>query len=480
MDAKTLYAAMGGSLSLARYEALLPAFNAAMVAAGITTPLRAAHWCSQLGHESGGLRWMEEIASGSAYEGRTDLGNTQSGDGVRFKGRGPIQVTGRYNYTAVSKWAHSKGLVPTATFFVDNPAQLASDQYGFIGPVWYWTVARPGLNALCDADDVVGVTKAINGGTNGLADRNARLATCKALGAALLPSGTSTTGGGTVGLDYYNVEPHATLLTSSYTAGRNGKTINCIYRHHMAGNLNLSQCVALWNTSGTSAHYTVNATGGIGQAVYDSNTAWATGNTEGNQRGISIEHANSTGRVNGSDTNSASWNMTDATIIGGARLAAALCLYYKLGRPVYGKNIKDHKDVRQTFCPGHLANGGMYHQKWMNEAQSFYDKLVAKSVNPDGSPKAAGGGSQSGATNTGASTGTTKGDDMALAQDEREALFDIRAMLMTLCAQDMGDGKKAGPYGGWAQTGNRTRTDLLAAIGEKVGVPNTFDTKGDK
>lgn len=386
MDAQTLSTTMGGALSLARYEELLPAFNAAMVAAGVTTPLRAAHWCSQLGHESGGLRWMEEIASGAAYEGRSDLGNTVAGDGVRFKGRGPIQVTGRYNYTAVSKWAHGKGFVPTATYFVDNPAQLASDKYGFIGPVWYWTVARPGLNALCDADDVVSVTKAINGGFNGLADRKARLATCKALGAALLPD-TTTTGGGTVGLNYYTVEPHATKLTSSYTAGRNGKTINCIYRHHMAGNLNLAQCVALWNTSGTSAHYTVNATGGIGQAVYDSNTAWATGNTEGNDRGISIEHANSTGRVNNSDTNPASWNMTDATIIGGARLAAALCLYYKLGRPVYGKNIKDHRDVRQTFCPGHLANGGMYHQKWMNEAQRFYDCLVNKSVNPDGTPK---------------------------------------------------------------------------------------------
>ena len=68
MDTGTLSKAMGGALSLARYEALLPAFNAAMVAAGITTPLRAAHWCSQLGHESGGS-WMEESASGAAPGG---------------------------------------------------------------------------------------------------------------------------------------------------------------------------------------------------------------------------------------------------------------------------------------------------------------------------------------------------------------------------------------------------------------------------
>ena len=386
MDANTLSKAMGGTLSLARYQELLPHFNAAMIEAGAITPLRAAHFCSQVGHESGGLYYFREIHDGSNYEGRTDLGNTQSGDGRRFRGRGIIQLTGRYWATEFSKWAYSKGLVSSSIYFVDNPEQMETDKWGCKTASFYWTVARPGLNALCDADDVLGVTKAINGGTNGLADRRARLATCKALGAALLPD-TTTTGGGTVGLNYYTVEPHATKLTSSYTAGRNGKTINCIYRHHMAGNLNLAQCVALWNTSGTSAHYTVNATGGIGQAVYDSNTAWATGNTEGNDRGISIEHANSTGRVNNSDTNPASWNMTDATIIGGARLAAALCLYYKLGRPVYGKNIKDHRDVRQTFCPGHLANGGMYHQKWMNEAQRFYDCLVNKSVNPDGTPK---------------------------------------------------------------------------------------------
>lgn len=187
MDATTLGDAMGWSLTDARYEALCPAFNAAMLAAGCTTVNRAAMWCAQLGHESGGLRWMEEIASGAAYEWRADLGNTQPGDGVRYKGRGPIQVTGRANYTAVSKWAHGEGLAPTATFFVDNPTQLASDQYGFLGPVWYWTEARPGINSLCDAQDLVGVTRAINGGTNGLDDRRYRWQRCLAIGAALFP-----------------------------------------------------------------------------------------------------------------------------------------------------------------------------------------------------------------------------------------------------------------------------------------------------
>lgn len=192
MDAKTLSEAMGGTLSLSRYQQLLPAFESAMRAANINTPLRAAHFCAQLGHESVGLRYQSEIwgptAAQRGYEGRRDLGNTQAGDGSRFRGHGWIQITGRHNHTEVSKWAFSKGLVPAGDYFVKNPEALGNDRYCGIGPAWYWTVARPQLNGLCDRDDVTGVTRAINGGTNGLADRQQRLARCKRLGTRLLPS----------------------------------------------------------------------------------------------------------------------------------------------------------------------------------------------------------------------------------------------------------------------------------------------------
>jgi predicted chitinase len=191
MDTATLATAMGCSRAVA--DRYLVAFNAAMIAAGCVTRNRAAMWCAQLGHESAGLRYMEEIASGAAYEGRASLGNTQPGDGRRFKGRGPIQVTGRANYAAVSKWAHAKGYVPTPTYFLDRPAELASDRYGFLGPVWYWTVARPTINARCDEGAVTAVTKLINGGTNGLADRVARWERCLRLGNALLPTTASVT-----------------------------------------------------------------------------------------------------------------------------------------------------------------------------------------------------------------------------------------------------------------------------------------------
>lgn len=183
MDRQTLIRAMGNE-DISDEECA--AFNTAMVQAGCTNVNRAAMWCAQLGHESVGLRYYEEIASGAAYEGRSDLGNTQPGDGVRFKGRGPIQVTGRHNYTELSKWAASLGYVDQLDVFVINPAILGSVHYGFLGAVWYWTTQRP-LNDLSDRRDLEGATRAINGGLNGIDDRRSRYNQCLAIGGALLP-----------------------------------------------------------------------------------------------------------------------------------------------------------------------------------------------------------------------------------------------------------------------------------------------------
>lgn len=187
MDAQTLSAAMGGSADQARYEQLVGPFNKAMRDADITNVNRAVMWCAQVGHESVGLLYSEEIADGSAYEGMEELGNTQPGDGPRFKGRGPIQLTGRNNYTQCSQWGFEQGILPSPTFFVDNPEAAASDEYLFVGSVYYWTVARPNLNQLSDNQDIEGATQAINGRYNGLEDRRARYQNCLNLGEALLP-----------------------------------------------------------------------------------------------------------------------------------------------------------------------------------------------------------------------------------------------------------------------------------------------------
>lgn len=135
------------------------------------TTLRFAHVLAQLGHESDGFRAMEEYASGAAYEGRADLGNTQPGDGRRYKGRGPIQVTGRANYRTFGR--------ALGIDLERRPELAAAPSIGLQVSVAYWT-AR-GLNALADRDDVAGVTRAINGGLNGLIDRRARLAIVKDL-----------------------------------------------------------------------------------------------------------------------------------------------------------------------------------------------------------------------------------------------------------------------------------------------------------
>lgn len=197
MDTATLAEVMGHTVPHSRYAALTDAFNSAMVAAECTTVERAAMWCAQIGHESLGLRYMEELWGPTrdqlTYEGRVrDLGNSVPGDGFRFHGRGPIQITGRAHYANLSRWAHENGHVPSPTFFVDQPAQLAGDRYGFLGCVWYWTVARK-MNVYADRRDILGGSIAINGQRadglpNNLGDRQSRWDRALALGERILPT----------------------------------------------------------------------------------------------------------------------------------------------------------------------------------------------------------------------------------------------------------------------------------------------------
>ena len=127
----------------------------------ITTPFRIAHFLAQVIHESGSFRYMQEIASGEAYEGRKDLGNTEPGDGKKFKGRGLIQLTGRANY---KEYGEDIGQDLTA-----NPEKVAEFPLAIDVAGWYWSTR--GLNQYADQDDVRAVTRRINGGYNGLDDR---------------------------------------------------------------------------------------------------------------------------------------------------------------------------------------------------------------------------------------------------------------------------------------------------------------------
>jgi predicted chitinase len=183
--ADILARAMGSGVPFERYQALLPGVLRCFREGDINTIKRRAMWIAQVGHESGGLRYQEEIADGSAYEGRTDLGNVNRGDGKRHKGRDFLQVTGRSNYTALSKWAFKRELVPSPTFFVDQPQALGTDEYAFIGTTWYWTTQRP-LNDAADKGDLELATRYINGGLNGIEDRRRRYNNALALGDELM------------------------------------------------------------------------------------------------------------------------------------------------------------------------------------------------------------------------------------------------------------------------------------------------------
>ncbi len=151
------------NLSDADANRYLPYLNAAMAEGHINTPQRQAAFLAQLAHESGQLRYFEEIASGAAYEGRRDLGNTQPGDGVRFKGRGPIQLTGRSNYAAAS--------AALGVDLVNNPGLAATPQMGFRIAQWFWN--SRGLNSYADAGNFDAITYRVNGGYNGKAARDA-------------------------------------------------------------------------------------------------------------------------------------------------------------------------------------------------------------------------------------------------------------------------------------------------------------------
>lgn len=126
----------------------------------------------QIQHESGDFKYMQEIASGDAYEGRANLGNIRPGDGRRFKGRGPIQVTGRDNYEKIYK----DFFVPNGLgqYDIINNPELANDpEIGSLLTIGWLAVTENGKKAIAESNNynVEALTRAINGGDNGLQDR---------------------------------------------------------------------------------------------------------------------------------------------------------------------------------------------------------------------------------------------------------------------------------------------------------------------
>lgn len=163
-----LYAiARGGDKEI--FKGLAPALCDHLPAFGIDTDLRVAHFLAQAAHESDGFRTMKEYASGKAYEGRLDLGNVRPGDGVLFKGRGIFQLTGRANYRNFGNYLK----LPLE----QNPELASTPDVAVQIACAFWKAKK--LNVLADADDIIGITKKINGGRNGLESRRLYLQRAK-------------------------------------------------------------------------------------------------------------------------------------------------------------------------------------------------------------------------------------------------------------------------------------------------------------
>jgi putative chitinase len=145
----------------AQVERLYPYILRTLAEFELTTPLRQAHFLAQLCHESGSFNYLEELASGEDYEGRDDLGNVQEGDGVRFKGRGLIQITGRTNYGDCGE--------ALGVDLIAKPERLAEPDLACRSAGWFWNTRN--LSAFADRDDVDTITYRINGGYNGYDER---------------------------------------------------------------------------------------------------------------------------------------------------------------------------------------------------------------------------------------------------------------------------------------------------------------------
>lgn len=152
-------------------RSLIAALDAFGADVGLDRPHRLAHYGAQWIHESGNFRYDREVwgptPAQKRYEGRADLGNTHPGDGEKFKGHTAAQITGRANTAEFMEWCRKQGYNPPD--FVTDPSLMNTDPWEGLGPLWFWTTRK--LNPLADANNIEMITRKINGGLNGFAER---------------------------------------------------------------------------------------------------------------------------------------------------------------------------------------------------------------------------------------------------------------------------------------------------------------------
>lgn len=254
--------------------------------------------------------------------------------------------------------------------------------------------------------------------------------------------------------DWKTLQPdRIKLMNRHYTPGRAGAKIEYVVVHHNAGILTIDQIWQAWQGRPASSHYQVQSDGLIGQLVWDKDTAWHAANQWVNQRSIGIEVSNSGGAAQ-------DWPITPTAIREAARLTAAVCAYYKLGRPVSGKNVRWHKEFTATSCPYHLAPGGKYHATFMAEATRFYTQLTTPAPKPVPTPQPT----------------PKEAPQVDTAQANR-----IERKLDLIMDQLVGYEKdtKGHRFTGWKQLGGKTLVDAVADIRHAITTKTTKSIKED-
>jgi putative chitinase len=170
-----------GKPNAANMASVLLAINTYGPLYGLDNPVNLSQFLPQILHESGEFRYDREIwgptPAQKRYEGRKDLGNTQKGDGSKFRGFGPIQLTGRGNVTRYHSWCQKLAAGVSALVvpnFISDPSKINIDPWEGLSAIWYWDQGNPtgkSLNRLAANGNLIEITKKINGGTNGLAER---------------------------------------------------------------------------------------------------------------------------------------------------------------------------------------------------------------------------------------------------------------------------------------------------------------------
>lgn len=251
------------------------------------------------------------------------------------------------------------------------------------------------------------------------------------------------------------------LMQKHFTIGRGGHTIDRVVIHHNAGVLSIDDIWNVWQQRAASAHYQVTSYGEIGQLVWDKDRAWHAANALVNARSIGIEVSNSGGAQAG-------WPITIKALEEASHLTAAICAYYKLGRPVWGRNVFGHSDYYSTSCPHHMARGGKYHHTLMSRAEYWYDQMISGNT-----------------TNTGG-TSTVTPEQMAQIQRwiqaeaaaTRRYVADFTRGFNGPIGSDVKDirqqltgARNAGEYPGWSQLGDKTLVDAVADVHAAVTTP---------